>query len=71
MKSFLNGAKSCDSCRLFIKKQSAVSTATKVASLLFALVVASYIPPFTHRRAELLRLDSGPPDKQPHGAGKP
>ena len=45
MKSFLNGPKSRASRRSFVKKQSATSTATKVASWLFAVVVAAVFQP--------------------------
>ena len=41
MKSFLNATKSRGSRRSFVKKQSATSTATKVASWLLAVVVAA------------------------------
>ena len=45
MNSFLNGPKSRGSRRSFVKKQSATSTVTKVASLLFAVVVAAVFHP--------------------------
>ena len=45
MKSLLNGPMSRGSRRSFVKKQSATSTATKVTSLLFAMIVAAVFHP--------------------------
>ncbi len=45
MKSLLNGPMSRESRRSFVKKQSATSTATKVASVLFAMIVAAVLHP--------------------------
>ncbi len=57
MKRFVNRPKSSASRRSFVEKQSATGTATKVASLLFAVLVAVVFHTSPATAQSLLRTD--------------